>query len=50
MSNANWIDAAGADDVPQDDVIGVEAAGEMNTKGIATLEEYFGLEAAPGYL
>ena len=30
--------------------IGVEAAGEMNTKGIATLEEYFGLEAAPGYL
>ena len=30
--------------------IGVEAAGEMNTKGIATLEEYFGLEAAPAYL
>jgi naphthalene 1,2-dioxygenase ferredoxin component len=27
MSNAHWIDAAGADDVPQDDVIGVEAAG-----------------------
>ena len=30
--------------------VGVEAAGEMNTRGIATLEEYFGLEAAPGYL
>ncbi|MET1086513.1 MAG: D-alanyl-D-alanine carboxypeptidase family protein [Arthrobacter sp.] len=30
--------------------VGVEAAGEMNTKGIATLEEYFGLEAAPAYL
>ena len=29
--------------------IGVEAAGEMNTRGIATLEEYFGLEAAPAY-
>lgn len=30
--------------------IGVEAAGEMNARGIATLEEYFGLEPAPGYL
>ena len=30
--------------------IGVEVAGEMNARGIATLEEYFGLEAAPGYL
>ncbi|MFE4078438.1 D-alanyl-D-alanine carboxypeptidase family protein [Paenarthrobacter sp. YIM B13468] len=30
--------------------IGVEAATEMNTRGIATLEEYFGLEAAPDYL
>lgn len=30
--------------------IGVEAAGEMHARGIATLEEYFGLEAAPGYL
>lgn len=29
--------------------IGVEAAGEMNTRGTATLEEYFGLEAAPAY-
>ncbi|MGP4031540.1 M15 family metallopeptidase [Pseudarthrobacter sp. 1C304] len=29
--------------------VGVEGAGEMKTKGIATLEEYFGLEAAPGY-
>ena len=29
--------------------VGVEAAGEMNARGIATLEEYFGLEAAPGY-
>ena len=29
--------------------VGVEAAGEMNTRGIATLEEYFGLEAAPAY-
>jgi naphthalene 1,2-dioxygenase system ferredoxin subunit len=27
MSNANWIDAAGADEVPQDDVIGVDVAG-----------------------
>ncbi|HET8878754.1 MAG TPA: D-alanyl-D-alanine carboxypeptidase family protein [Arthrobacter sp.] len=30
--------------------IGVEAATDMHTKGVATLEEYFGLEAAPGYL
>ncbi|KUM32712.1 peptidase M15 [Arthrobacter sp. EPSL27] len=30
--------------------VGVDAAGEMNARGIATLEEYFGLEAAPGYL
>ncbi|CAN7463712.1 M15 family metallopeptidase [Arthrobacter sp. LjRoot14] len=30
--------------------IGVEAAADMSAKGIATLEEYFGLEAAPGYL
>ncbi|BCW37100.1 hypothetical protein StoSoilA2_31560 [Arthrobacter sp. StoSoilA2] len=30
--------------------IGVEAATEMNTRGVATLEEYFGLEAAPDYL
>ncbi len=30
--------------------VGVDAAGEMKTKGIATLEEYFGLEAAPTYL
>ncbi|WP_427006594.1 D-alanyl-D-alanine carboxypeptidase family protein [Pseudarthrobacter sp. H2] len=30
--------------------IGVEAATDMATRGIATLEEYFGLEAAPGYL
>ena len=30
--------------------VGAEAAGEMNTRGIATLEEYFGLEAAPTYL
>ncbi|KIS26600.1 peptidase M15 [Arthrobacter sp. SPG23] len=30
--------------------IGVEAATDMSAKGIATLEEYFGLEAAPGYL
>ncbi|MEV7605328.1 M15 family metallopeptidase [Paenarthrobacter sp. NPDC089322] len=30
--------------------IGVEAATEMATRGIATLEEYFGLEAAPDYI
>ena len=30
--------------------VGVEAAGDMHTRGIATLEEYFGLEAAPAYL
>ncbi|NWL27847.1 peptidase M15 [Paenarthrobacter ureafaciens] len=30
--------------------IGVEAATAMATGGIATLEEYFGLEAAPDYL
>ena len=30
--------------------VGAEAAGEMQTRGIATLEEYFGLEAAPAYL
>ena len=30
--------------------IGVAAATDMSTRGIATLEEYFGLEAAPGYL
>lgn len=30
--------------------IGVEAAADMVSRGIATLEEYFGLEAAPGYL
>ncbi|MBT2594413.1 M15 family metallopeptidase [Arthrobacter sp. ISL-72] len=30
--------------------IGVEAATDMATRGVATLEEYFGLEAAPGYL
>ena len=30
--------------------IGVEAATDMFTRGIATLEEYFGLEAAPDYL
>ncbi|WP_413463671.1 D-alanyl-D-alanine carboxypeptidase family protein [Arthrobacter sp. SO3] len=30
--------------------VGVEAAGDMNSRGIATLEEYFGLEAAPAYL
>ncbi|WP_347111236.1 M15 family metallopeptidase [Paenarthrobacter sp. S56] len=30
--------------------IGIEAAGAMAAKGIATLEEYFGLEAAPDYL
>ena len=29
--------------------VGVDAAGDMNAKGIATLEEYFGLEAAPAY-
>lgn len=30
--------------------IGTEAAAAMAAKGIATLEEYFGLEAAPDYL
>lgn len=30
--------------------IGVEAATDMASKGIFTLEEYFGAEAAPGYL
>ncbi|MCP1414927.1 D-alanyl-D-alanine carboxypeptidase [Paenarthrobacter sp. A20] len=30
--------------------IGVEAATDMSARGIATLEEYFGLEAAPDYL
>ncbi|WP_281450771.1 M15 family metallopeptidase [Paenarthrobacter nitroguajacolicus] len=30
--------------------IGVDAAVDMTTRGIATLEEYFGLEAAPDYL
>jgi zinc D-Ala-D-Ala carboxypeptidase len=30
--------------------IGVEAATDMAVRGIATLEEYFGVEAAPGYL
>ncbi|KUM36136.1 M15 family metallopeptidase [Arthrobacter sp. EpRS71] len=30
--------------------LGVEAATDMSTRGIATLEEYFGLEAAPDYL
>ncbi|WP_442853093.1 M15 family metallopeptidase [Arthrobacter sp. MA-N2] len=29
--------------------IGVEAATDMANRGIATLEEYFGLEAAPSY-
>ena len=29
--------------------IGVEAAADMRKRGIGTLEEYFGLEAAPGY-
>lgn len=29
--------------------IGVEAASDMAAKGISTLEEYFGVEAAPGY-
>jgi len=30
--------------------IGVEAATDMASKGIFTLEEYFGVEAAPGYM
>lgn len=30
--------------------VGVEAATDMFTRGISTLEEYFGVEAAPGYL
>ena len=30
--------------------IGVEAATDMANRGIFTLEEYFGVEAAPGYL
>lgn len=30
--------------------IGVEAATDMSARGIATMEEYFGLEAAPDYL
>ncbi|MGP0221892.1 M15 family metallopeptidase [Paenarthrobacter sp. NCHU4564] len=30
--------------------IGVDAATDMATRGISTLEEYFGLEAAPDYL
>jgi zinc D-Ala-D-Ala carboxypeptidase len=30
--------------------IGVEAAGDMQSRGVATLEEYFGLEPAPAYL
>lgn len=30
--------------------VGVEAATDMFTRGISTLEEYFGLEAAPAYL
>ncbi|SEI47999.1 D-Ala-D-Ala carboxypeptidase. Metallo peptidase. MEROPS family M15B [Arthrobacter sp. yr096] len=30
--------------------VGVEAATDMANRGIATLEEYFGLEAAPDYL
>ena len=30
--------------------VGVEAATDMLNRGIGTLEEYFGLEAAPGYL
>lgn len=30
--------------------VGVEAATDMANRGIGTLEEYFGLEAAPGYL
>ncbi|WP_104062596.1 D-alanyl-D-alanine carboxypeptidase family protein [Arthrobacter sp. 4R501] len=29
--------------------IGVEAATDMATRGISTVEEYFGLDAAPGY-
>jgi D-alanyl-D-alanine carboxypeptidase len=29
--------------------VGVEAASDMRKRGIATLEQYFGLEAAPGY-
>lgn len=29
--------------------IGIEAATDMANRGIATVEEYFGLEAAPGY-
>ncbi|MDP9903395.1 D-alanyl-D-alanine carboxypeptidase [Arthrobacter bambusae] len=29
--------------------VGVEAATDMAKRGIGTLEEYFGLEAAPGY-
>jgi D-alanyl-D-alanine carboxypeptidase len=29
--------------------IGVEAATDMAKRGIGTLEEYFGLDAAPGY-
>ncbi|MCU1565816.1 MAG: peptidase [Pseudarthrobacter sp.] len=29
--------------------IGVEAATDMRKRGISTLEQYFGLEAAPGY-
>ena len=29
--------------------VGVETAGDMHTRGIATLEDYFGLEAAPAY-
>lgn len=30
--------------------VGVEAAKDMANRRIGTLEEYFGLEAAPGYL
>lgn len=30
--------------------VGAETAVDMHTRGIATLEEYFGLEAAPAYL
>ena len=29
--------------------VGVDTATDMNSRGIATLEEYFGLEAAPAY-
>jgi D-alanyl-D-alanine carboxypeptidase len=29
--------------------IGSEAAADMRNRAIATLEEYFGLEAAPAY-